>query len=88
MNDHSRWFVLVAVALSALIVTIDSSVLTVAIPTIMRDFDASLPSVQWVLAGYSLVVASLLVIGGRLGDVEALEPIEPSRDVVLGPRAD
>ncbi|MFN8026572.1 MAG: MFS transporter [Acidimicrobiia bacterium] len=60
---------LVSVALSALIVTIDSSVLTVAIPTIMRDFDASLPSVQWVLAGYSLVVASLLIIGGRLGDI-------------------
>jgi EmrB/QacA subfamily drug resistance transporter len=69
MGDRRRWFVLVAVALSALIVTIDSSVLTVAIPTIMRDFDAPLPSVQWVLAGYSLVVASLLVIGGRLGDV-------------------
>lgn len=67
--NRSRWFVLVAVALSALIVTIDSSVLTVAIPTIMRDFDSSLPSVQWVLAGYSLVVASLLVIGGRLGDL-------------------
>jgi EmrB/QacA subfamily drug resistance transporter len=67
--DRRRWLVLVSVALSALIVTIDSSVLTVAIPTIMHDFDASLPSVQWVLAGYSLVVASLLIIGGRLGDI-------------------
>jgi len=67
--DRKRWFVLVSIALSALITTIDSSVLTVAIPTIIRDFDSSLPSVQWVLTGYSLVVASLLIIGGRLGDV-------------------
>jgi EmrB/QacA subfamily drug resistance transporter len=67
--DPRRWVVLGAVAMTALVVTIDSGVLTVAIPTLMRDFDSSLPSVQWVITGYSLVFASLLVIGGRLGDL-------------------
>jgi EmrB/QacA subfamily drug resistance transporter len=61
--------VLLALVLSALIVSIDTSLLTVAIPTLMREFDAPLSSVQWVLTGYSLVYASLLVIGGRLGDI-------------------
>src|SRR6266545_2389370 len=64
-----RWVVLVSIALSALVVSIDSTVLSVAIPTVLRDFDTTLPSLQWVLTGYSLVFAALLVIGGRLGDL-------------------
>lgn len=40
-----------------------------AIPTILRDFHTTLPSVQWVVTGYALTFASLLIIGGRLGDV-------------------
>ena len=48
---------------------LDNSVLNVAIPTILRDFHTTLPSVQWVVTGYALTFASLLIIGGRLGDV-------------------
>jgi EmrB/QacA subfamily drug resistance transporter len=67
--DPRRWVVLAAVAVSALVVTIDNGVLTVAIPTVMHEFDTTLPSVQWVITGYSLVFATLLIIGGRLGDL-------------------
>lgn len=48
---------------------LDNSVLNVAIPTILRDFHTSLPSVEWVVTGYALTFASLLIIGGRLGDL-------------------
>lgn len=48
---------------------LDATVLTVAIPTLMRDLDASLSAIQWVIAGYSLVFASLLVVCGRIGDL-------------------
>lgn len=54
---------------AALIVVLDNSVLNVAIPTILRDFHTDLPSVQWVVTGYALTFASLLIIGGRLGDL-------------------
>ncbi|HEY6318971.1 MAG TPA: MFS transporter [Acidimicrobiia bacterium] len=54
---------------SAFIVVLDNSVLNVAIPTILRDFHTTLPSVQWVVTGYALTFASLLIIGGRLGDL-------------------
>lgn len=67
--DPRRWFVLVIVVSAALIVVLDNSVLNVAIPTILRDFHTTLPSVQWVVTGYALTFASLLIIGGRLGDV-------------------
>ncbi len=67
--DPRRWATLAIVVVAALIVVLDNSVLTVAIPTILRDFHTTLPAVEWVITGYALTFASLLIIGGRLGDV-------------------
>jgi EmrB/QacA subfamily drug resistance transporter len=67
--DPRRWVTLAVVVVTALIVVLDNTVLTVAIPTILRDFDTTLPAVEWVITGYALTFASLLIIGGRLGDV-------------------
>jgi EmrB/QacA subfamily drug resistance transporter len=67
--DPRRWVTLTIVVAAALIVVLDNTVLTVAIPSILADFHTTLPSLQWVLTGYSLVFATLLIIGGRLGDV-------------------
>jgi EmrB/QacA subfamily drug resistance transporter len=67
--DPRRWFTLVIVISAALIVVLDNSVLNVAIPTILREFHTTLPSVQWVVTGYALTFASLLIVGGRLGDL-------------------
>jgi EmrB/QacA subfamily drug resistance transporter len=67
--DPRRWFTLVIVISAVLIVALDTTVLNVAIPTMLRELDTTLPSLQWVITGYSLTFASLLVIGGRLGDL-------------------
>ena len=67
--DPRRWVTLAVVVVAALIVVLDNSVLTVAIPTILRDFHTTLPAVEWVITGYALTFASLLIIGGRLADV-------------------
>ncbi len=67
--DPRRWITLSIVTMSVFIVTLDSTVLNVAIPTILRDFNTTLPSLQWVVTGYSLTFATLLIIGGRLGDI-------------------
>ncbi len=67
--DPRRWVTLGVVVAALFIVVVDNSVLNVAIPTILRDFHTTLPSLQWVITGYSLMFASLLVIGGRLGDI-------------------
>jgi len=47
---------------------LDASVVNVALPHIGRDFDASLSSLQWVLTSYLLALASLILLGGALGD--------------------
>jgi EmrB/QacA subfamily drug resistance transporter len=59
---------LVIAITAAFIVVLDNSVLNVSIPTIVRDLHTTLPSVQWVITGYALTFAALLIIGGRLGD--------------------
>jgi EmrB/QacA subfamily drug resistance transporter len=52
-----------------ILIAVDTSVLNVSIPTILRELDTTVPSLQWVITGYSLTFASLLIIGGRLGDI-------------------
>src|SRR6476661_2257965 len=66
--DPGRWVTLVIAITAAFIVVLDNTVLNVSIPTIVRDLHTSLPSVQWVITGYALTFAALLIIGGRLGD--------------------
>lgn len=67
--DPRRWITLGIMLIAVLIAGLDSTVLNVAIPTILREFNTTLPSLQWVITGYSLTFAALLIIGGRLGDI-------------------
>jgi EmrB/QacA subfamily drug resistance transporter len=67
--DPTRWVTLAISILAAFIVVLDNTVLNVAIPTILRDFNTTLPIIEWVVTGYALTFATLLIIGGRLGDV-------------------
>ena len=67
--DPRRWITLAIVIISAFIVVLDNTVLNVAIPTILREFHTTLPSLEWVVTGYALTFATFLIIGGRLGDI-------------------
>jgi EmrB/QacA subfamily drug resistance transporter len=63
-----QWLGAVVLSLSLAIIIIDGTVLNVAAPTIIVDLHTSLPALEWVISGYSLVIASLLLVSGRLGD--------------------
>jgi EmrB/QacA subfamily drug resistance transporter len=67
--DPRRWITLCVLVITVVLVAMDTSVLNVSIPTMLRDLDTTVPSLEWVIAGYSLTFASLLIIGGRLGDI-------------------
>ena len=67
--DRSRWVTLAVTTVTVVIITLDNTVLNVSIPTILRDFHTTLPSLQWVISGYALTFATLLLVGGRLGDL-------------------
>lgn len=62
-----RW-VLLATILGSSMAFIDSTVVNVALPTLQREFSATAAAVQWVVQAYALLLASLILVGGSLGD--------------------
>ena len=67
--DPRRWFAASVAIVSVAIPVLDNTILNLAVPTILREFHTQLSSLQWVITGYSLTFATLLIIGGRLGDI-------------------
>jgi EmrB/QacA subfamily drug resistance transporter len=66
-TSAGRW-VLLATVLGSGLAMLDSTVVNIALPTIGRDFDAGLSSLQWVVNAYTLTLAGFLLLGGALGD--------------------
>ncbi|HZA09714.1 MFS transporter [Mycobacterium sp.] len=62
------WWTLVAVSLGVIMVGLDASVVAIANPRIAIDLHASLADLQWITDAYMLALASLLILGGKLGD--------------------
>jgi EmrB/QacA subfamily drug resistance transporter len=63
-----RWQALIVLALSLLVVSVDNTILNVALPTIREELDASSSQLQWIVDSYLLVFAGLLLAAGTLGD--------------------
>src|SRR5579859_4638713 len=61
-------WVLVATILGSSMAFIDGSVVNVALPVIQRDLGATTTDVQWIVETYALFLASLILVGGSLGD--------------------
>ena len=66
-SARGRWLLAVAV-LGSGIAFLDATVVNVALPDIGRDLHASTSTLQWILNGYTLTLASLILLGGSLGD--------------------
>lgn len=65
----NKWLVFFLVAIGTFMSTLDGSIVNIAVPAIMRDFDVSLATIQWVVMIYLLTVTSLLLSFGRLSDL-------------------
>ena len=63
------WLALSVLALGLFMTLLDLTIVNVAIPSIVDDLRSSLDQILWVLNGYSLVYAVLLITSGRLGDI-------------------
>src|SRR4051794_17019016 len=63
-----RWWTLLVLSTALLVISLDNTILNVALPTIERDLNASSGQLQWVVDSYTLVFAGLLLTMGALGD--------------------
>src|SRR3954447_3424677 len=63
-----RWWTLAVLSLSLLVISMDNTILNVALPTISSELGASSSQLQWIVDSYTLVFAGLLLVAGSLGD--------------------
>ncbi|MEU6380426.1 MFS transporter [Streptomyces sp. NPDC046909] len=68
LSPRRRLLVLAICCMSLLIVSLDNTVLNVALPSMQHDLDASTSGLQWTIDAYTLVLASLLMLAGSTAD--------------------
>ena len=66
---EKKWLILATVMLGSIMGPIDASVVNVVLPTIADVFHTGMPTAQWVPMIYLLMISSLLLTYGRLGDI-------------------
>src|SRR3954447_23654410 len=73
MNDRSetpsRWLALVVLCAGMLMVSLDQTIVNVALPSIQRDLRFSAAGLAWVVNAYLIAFGGLLLLAGRLGDL-------------------
>jgi len=69
------WAPMIAASLALFIVVVDSTMMNVAVPTIVKDLNTNVSSVQGVISLYSLIMASLMLVGGKLGAIRGVKKI-------------
>jgi EmrB/QacA subfamily drug resistance transporter len=67
-EEQRKWWTLVAVAFGLFMIMLDNTVVNVALPSIRRDLNMSISSLEWVVNAYFLTFAVLMLSGGKLAD--------------------
>ncbi|MGV9834476.1 MFS transporter [Nocardia niigatensis] len=67
-SDSRRWWALGVIAMAQLMVVLDATIVTIALPFAQQDLHISDGDKQWVLTAYTLIFGGLLLLGGRLAD--------------------
>jgi EmrB/QacA subfamily drug resistance transporter len=64
-----RWLILALIAIAQLMIVLDLTIVNIALPSAQRDLGFSNDERQWVITSYALAFGSLLLLGGKLGDL-------------------
>jgi EmrB/QacA subfamily drug resistance transporter len=67
-EERRKWWTLAAVSFGLFMIMLDNTVVNVALPSIQDDIGADLSELQWIVTGYALSFAALMLIGGKLAD--------------------
>ncbi len=70
-NPHheKRWLILGVIAIAQLMVVLDATIVNIALPSAQKELGFGTDSRQWIITAYALAFGSLLLLGGRLGDL-------------------
>jgi EmrB/QacA subfamily drug resistance transporter len=67
-EENRKWWTLGAVSFGLFMIMLDNTVVNVALPSIQRDLDIGLSELEWVVTGYALTFAVVMLTGGKLAD--------------------
>src|ERR1700748_1700648 len=67
--EPNRWAVLALLSVAQLMVVLDATIVTIALPSAQKALGFSTESRQWVVTAYALAFGSLLLVGGKIGDL-------------------
>ena len=67
-HEH-RWLILALIGIAQLMVVLDITIVNIALPSAQEDLGFSNDSRQWIVTAYALAFGSLLLLGGRIGDL-------------------
>jgi EmrB/QacA subfamily drug resistance transporter len=68
-EEARKWWTLGAVAFGLFMIMLDNTVVNVALPSMARDLGVDLSELEWIVTGYALTFASLMLTGGKLADL-------------------
>jgi EmrB/QacA subfamily drug resistance transporter len=68
-DSKRRWFILALIGLAQLMVVLDATIVNIALPSAQKALGFSNDSRQWIVTAYALSFGSLLLLGGRIGDL-------------------
>src|SRR5438874_11047928 len=68
LSPGHRRVVLVTLCLAAFTINLDTTIVNVTLPTLVRDLDASIRQLQWIVDSYNLVFAALVLAAGSISD--------------------
>jgi len=67
-GPRRKWWTLTAVAVGLFMIMLDNTVVNVALPSIQADLEIGLSELEWIVAGYALTFAALMLTGGKVAD--------------------
>jgi EmrB/QacA subfamily drug resistance transporter len=67
-EENKKWWTLAAVSFGLFMIMLDNTVVNVALPSIQRDLGVGLSELEWIVSGYALTFAALMLIGGKFAD--------------------
>jgi EmrB/QacA subfamily drug resistance transporter len=68
-DENRKWWTLGAVAFGLFMIMLDNTIVNVALPSIQRDLEVGISGLEWVVNGYALTFAVLMLTGGKLADL-------------------
>ena len=74
-SDSRKWWAMLGVGLGVLMFTLDTSIVNIALPTLVKIFNTSFSMIQWVVLSYLLVINALVLGAARLGDMIGKKPL-------------